>query len=81
MNEDNKDSIAYFAFEKIRSAISKEAEADVAPVVHAHWTGNAYGTVFKASCCGAASNSWSKYCPNCGAKMDGMDGEENDEIY
>lgn len=52
-------------------------EADVAPVVHAHWTKDE-----TCSNCGKDAlwddrgGSWlEEYCPMCGAKMDGKDGE------
>lgn len=52
--------------------------ADVAPVVHGRWDETGYCVN-----CGRHAPFWSisfccyksKYCPNCGAKMDG--GEEN----
>lgn len=58
--------------------------ADVAPVVHAKWgtgrfnleTGN-----YEEQCahCRNFSKEYGKpYCPNCGAKMDGGDGNEAD---
>lgn len=48
--------------------------ADVAPVVHGRWEPiiNAYGDLEGWICaCGRESKELSKYCPNCGAKMDG----------
>lgn len=54
--------------------------ADVAPVVHGQWEPiiNAYGDLEGWICaCGRASKELSKYCPNCGAIMDGWK-ENND---
>lgn len=51
---------------------------DVAPVVHGRWTENENCTI----CGGSAwyydweqKKSKSRYCPNCGAKMDGVQNE------
>lgn len=48
--------------------------ADVAPVVHARWENYSPVTI-KCSRCGHVIHDWRysecKYCPNCGAKMDG----------
>lgn len=60
--------------------------ADVAPVVRGHWLtwdekfpGNAVGKNLGVFCsvCGNHSDYSSPYCPNCGAKMDEGDGNEN----
>lgn len=62
-----------------------EAEFDAVPIVHGHWLLTDYGKL-KCSKCGllsAMSRSFSgaqyksNYCPSCGAKMDGKDGERN----
>lgn len=50
--------------------------ADVAPVVHGRWEafGGRYYSRKKCSRCGWDGQEWVKfykYCPNCGAKMDG----------
>ena len=55
--------------------------ADVAPVVHGRWDEN-----WNCVNCGRHAPFWfmsfccykSKYCPNCGAKMDIKDGGDND---
>ena len=48
--------------------------ADVAPVVHARWENYSPVTI-KCSRCGHVIHDWRysecKYCPNCGAKMNG----------
>ncbi len=64
---------------------------DVAPVNHGHWTGfvkSAFHgcddlgdpiyhdvTVWHCSVCNRKTVIKEKFCPNCGAKMDGKDGE------
>lgn len=50
--------------------------ADVAPVVHGHWVKEKPDVIIHW-CCSACRNCYyldepnAKYCPNCGAKMDG----------
>lgn len=67
--------------------ILAEPAADVAPVVHGRWvfetaTANTLSRI-KCDICGwwtldpSVDNSY-KYCPNCGAKMDGGDNNEAD---
>ena len=52
--------------------------ADVAPVVHGRVVGSLEDGRYRRrfSCCGEDATmitqwAWPKYCPNCGAKMDG----------
>ena len=55
-----------------RKLIEDAPAADVAPVVHGWWVGGAYD--FCCSACGVYQNAYTgrtKYCPNCGARMDG----------
>lgn len=63
--------------------IWKAPAADVAPVVHGRWIGSSGIFQGKCSVCGYmtydksadwARNYW-PHCPNCGAKMDGKDGD------
>ena len=58
--------------------IDSEPAADVAPVVHGRIVGSLEDGRYRRrfSCCGEDATmitqwSWSKYCPNCGAKIDG----------
>ena len=55
-------------------AIEALPSADVAQVVHARWENYSPVTI-KCSRCGHVIHDWRysecKYCPNCGAKMDG----------
>lgn len=46
--------------------------ADVAQVRHGRWLKHA---CYVCSVCGVANNDEYDFCPNCGAKMDGGDGE------
>lgn len=74
---------AYAEKEIMRDAILLVPAADVAPVKHATWRGLEYdgyadGTpvyfVWECSNCGeehrGEENTLTRFCPNCGAKMD-----------
>ena len=66
--------------DRAQRAILDAPAADVAPVVHGKWGDNgiAGSILVKCSVCGydCGANSFS-YCPNCGAKMDGDDGNSD----
>ena len=62
----------------VKFDIENFPNADVAPIVHAHWINknlHGYEWIFVCSNCdyidGYPFNDRSNYCPNCGAKMDG----------
>ena len=69
--------------EKFEAAIRKIPSADVAPVVHGRWEWLGPNRLVADCMCGTCSacKVRSKYivntmlCPNCGAKMDGVDDE------
>lgn len=51
--------------------------ADVEPVVHGRWIpfhSEAAGNIQYCSACGIGFDAKTAYCPHCGAKMDGGDG-------
>lgn len=52
---------------------------DAVPVVHGHWI-DKDGGIATCSVCGDRWGVWSvmKYCPNCGAKMDGKEGDHHE---
>lgn len=59
--------------------IWKAPAADVALVVYASWvthyrSGTPVAKGYVSTCCDMWNNRKSDYCPNCGAKMDGGDG-------
>lgn len=61
--------------------IDNQPAADVAPVVHGHWIKEKPDAIVHWGC-SACRNCYyldepnAKYCPNCGAKMDGVVSEE-----
>ena len=66
----------YDAWEEILDALENLPAADVAPVVHGRWVSNGIPDSILSGCsacgfsCGASSF---RYCPNCGARMNGRD--------
>lgn len=58
---------------RVKSMVSKAPAADVAPVVHGRWISNCVGSpaFFVCDQCNTAWYNDTKFCPNCGAKMDG----------
>lgn len=67
---------------RVVALIADAPAADVAPVVHGRIVGSLEDGRYRRrfSCCGEDATmitqwAWPKYCPNCGAKMDG--GNEN----
>ena len=69
--------------EKFESAILKIQAADVAPVRHGRWIdGDPYCPICrKNKFVGLDADIWADwkpdYCPNCGTKMDGGDGNSD----
>lgn len=69
---------ALYKANDIYSAIDNAPAADVTPVVHGRIVGSLEDGRYRRrfSCCGEDATmitqwAWPKYCPNCGAKMDG----------
>lgn len=58
-----------------RGVIARAPAADAERVKHAKYRSTGYDELYcdfgACSCCGCEMPSGSKYCPNCGAKMDG----------
>lgn len=71
-----------FGGENVRDVIRGVPTADVAPVVHGRWDiMDGYKMRRNCSVCGWDVPEYGKfysYCPNCGAKMDGGDGDAVD---
>lgn len=61
---------------KFRELLLAAPIVDVAPVVHGQWECGEENTYWCSICdCAVLGNGY-KYCPNCGAKMDGdLDGQ------
>ena len=65
--------------EAAQNLIDKQPTADVEPVRHGHWIEKVEEImtdlflVYACSECGVESHRQEKYCPHCGAKMDGKD--------
>lgn len=86
-------SSAYIELDELLDLVGEIPAADVEPVVHgrwetfdsSYWRSTQYGVqaidCVKIRCglCGRGSAVRTNYCPNCGAKMDLEDG--NDEIF
>ena len=63
------------------NAIEEMPAADVAPVKHGHWVKEKPDVLIHWHCsvcknCYYLEEPNANYCPNCGAKMDGGDGNE-----
>ena len=83
-----KQTSRYFA---VKFDIEEAPTVDAVPVVHGRWIPKGYATFknkfeevqiptfFKCSECGTVRTDKYKYCPNCGAKMDGGKDNGNDE--
>lgn len=67
LTEDFKDGIS-----TILEMMKTAPTVDAVPVVHGEWT-DKDGGIATCSVCGDRWGVWSvmKYCPNCGARMDG----------
>lgn len=84
---ENSQEIPYLQAAKVLREVSDAPAADVAPVVHGRWvhTDLAYHWTSLDGCgvCGYHDEKRQhlgnySYCPNCGAKMDGGDGDAAD---
>jgi len=62
----------------LKALINMQPTVDAVPVVHGRWT-DKDGGIATCSVCGDRWGVWSvmKYCPNCGARMDGKEGDQN----
>ena len=64
------------AYSEAADMVDDMPTADVASVRHGEWV-DKNGGIATCSMCGTRWGVWDvmNYCPNCGAKMDGGDGE------
>lgn len=67
-----KETTAYFAFEKFKFLLGQAPTADVVEVKHGTWHKvRELAPRYVCNCCHHLYNNMGyKYCPNCGAKMD-----------
>lgn len=75
------DDVAPFNVAMVFRHIHNAPAADVAPVRHGRWDDSYDGITPYCTVCGCSHRLMvrtPKYCPNCGAKMDGEDGDGND---
>lgn len=64
------------AFSTVLDLINVQPFADVQEVRHGKWGRSILADdFFRCSVCGAVWNRKFEYCPHCGAKMDGGEGE------
>ena len=73
---DKKDSVAYFAFESIITALKQEPTVDAVEVVHGRWKYYHKQNIAVCTNCSFERDLDANFgkavsCPNCGAKMDG----------
>lgn len=75
-NPDQKDSVAYFAFDAIITALKQEPTVDAVPVVHGDWVDGRPYVNSRWKVCSVCHQTAPEphggynYCPNCGATMD-----------
>lgn len=74
------DDVAPFNVAMVFRHIRNAPAADVAPVRHGRWethyrSGTTVSEGAVSGCCDMWNGWKTPYCPNCGAKMDGKDGE------
>lgn len=71
---DEKGTVAYITFELFVDRLKEEPTIDAVPVVHGRWVNNGIPDSMLSGCsvCGCPyGSSGFRYCPHCGAKMDG----------
>ena len=65
----NGDKNFILGVESALEIIHNMPDADIKPIVHAHWTFTYYNSFVCSNCSHSSDNEFC-YCPNCGAKMD-----------
>lgn len=73
----------HYAYSVVLNEVLNLPDADVAPVVHGRWvthyrSGTPVAEGYVSTCCDIWKKRKSPYCPHCGAKMDGGDGDAAD---
>ena len=67
----DEDEVPFFHLDEITQEIFDAPTVDAVEVVHGRWRFRKNWDFFVCSECSHESSNYSKYCPNCGAKMDG----------
>lgn len=82
------DGLRYIRADCVMAKLDMSSSVDAVPVVHSSWGYRAYRGDVRITVSGEAvckkchapffriRGHWFKYCPDCGAKMDGGDGSE-----
>ena len=67
--------IAGFSYEHVIEILDDIPATDVAPVVHGRWISNCVDSpaFFVCDQCNTVWYNDTKFCPNCGARMDGAE--------
>ena len=66
-----------FAINEVRGYIADMPTVEAQPVKHGYWKSRlSTPDSMKCSVCGNSSIMWERYCPHCGARMDG----DSDEL-
>lgn len=70
--DERYENVVYATTQTICKVVAEMPTADIQPVKRGKWEGVDYDTFFKCSECGHMTD-WQryKYCPYCGARMDG----------
>ena len=77
---DDTDKTIKQCVEITRNLIENAPTADVEPVVHGHYVFDDDGDSSCSVCREKYLDHTQKYCPNCGAKLDGEDGKADGTI-
>ena len=66
--------------QRVKTLLLRQPAADVAEVVHGRWdiSKGPLGDMCKCSACGSLPSLPTKFCPYCGARMDGGDDRATD---
>ena len=83
-DKEKEDTIRAVMADVVTPIVASQPTVDAVPVVHGHWKEDPSGYGFWiCSACGfvseaSAADMLYKFCPACGAKMDGKDGDHHD---
>ena len=80
-----EDTIRAVMADVVTPIVVSQPTVDAIPVVHGHWIYHPEWVAdgecgYECSECGRGVDLDYAYCPHCGARMDGKDGENNDTV-